>query len=114
MIGLVVRFDIRDQEAARAFDELTADAVAMIRAREPGTLVYATHPVDSEPLARVFYELYADDAAFRAHEQAPHVVEFHARKNPLLAAEPRVEFLGHGPATGLPLDRGSAGASSDR
>ncbi len=112
MFGLVVRFDIRDEDAARAFDALTAEAVAAIREREPGTLVYATHAVDGDPLARVFYELYADDDAFQAHEHAPHVIDFHARKNPLLAAERRVEFLTPGPAAGLPLDRGGSGTQA--
>ena len=99
MIALVVRFDVRDAEAAAQFDELTAEAVAQIRAREPGTLVYATHVVREAPLSRVFYEVYADEAAFRAHEEAAHVIGFHRRKAPLLAGDPRVEFLAPGPAT---------------
>ena len=101
MVGLFVRFDLRDEQSAARFDELTAVAVAVIAAEEPGTLVYATHAVRNEPLARVFYEIYADEAAFQAHERAPHVVEFHARKNPLLVREPRVEFFTPGPGTGL-------------
>jgi len=101
-ICLFVRFDLRDEESAARFDQLTAVAVATIAAEEPGTLVYATHAVRDEPLARVFYEAYADEAAFQAHEHAPHVVDFHARKNPLLIGEPRVEFFTPGPGTGLP------------
>ncbi|WP_412541205.1 antibiotic biosynthesis monooxygenase [Longispora sp. K20-0274] len=93
MFALVVRFDCRDEAAAAEFDELTARAVAQITANEPGTLLYATHHVEGEPLARVFYEVYRDRVAFQAHEDAPHVREFHARKNPLLVGEPRVEFL---------------------
>jgi quinol monooxygenase YgiN len=100
--ALVVRFDVRDERAAERFDELTAVVVARIRTAEPGTLVYATHVVAAEPLARVFYEVYRDRAAFDAHERAPHVVDFHARKDPLLAGAPRVEFLAPGPAKGLP------------
>jgi quinol monooxygenase YgiN len=98
VIALVVRFDVRDETSARLFDELTARAVGEIREREPGTLVYATHAVRDAPLARVFYELYADEAAFLAHEEAPHVIDFHRRKDPLLAGPPRVEFLSPGPA----------------
>ena len=101
MIVLVVRFDVRDEAAAALFDRLTDEAVARIRAREPGTLVYATHAVREAPLARVFYEVYADEAAFRAHEEAAHVIEFHRRKAPLLAGEPRVEFLAPGPGTAV-------------
>jgi quinol monooxygenase YgiN len=100
--ALVVRFDVRDAAAAERFDELTAEVVAQIVAKEPGTLVYATHAVPDQPSARVFYELYRDRNAFDAHERAPHVIEFHARKDPLLAGPPRVEFLGPGPAKGLP------------
>lgn len=105
MIGLVVRFDLRDGVAAARFDGLAATVVERIRAAEPGTLVYATHTVAGEPLARVFYEVYADDAAFDAHEEAPHVREFHAAKADCLAGPPRVEHLaaGPGPSKGLPV-----------
>lgn len=101
MFALVVRFNIRDDESAVRFDELTVQAVAQITAKEPGTLVYATHRVDGEPLARIFYEVYADDAAFQAHEVAEHVIAFHAAKNSLLVSH-RVEFLAPGAAKGLP------------
>ena len=101
MFVLVVRFDCRDEASAHRFDELTAEVVREITEKEPGTLVYATHAVHGEPLARVFYEVYRDRAAFDAHEQALHVVDFHARKAALLAAPPRVEFFTPGPTTGL-------------
>jgi quinol monooxygenase YgiN len=100
MFALVVRFDCRDQAAADRFDELTAEVVGRIREREPGTVLYATHLVHDEPLARVFYEIYRDREAFAAHEAADHVREFHARKDPLLVGR-RVEFLSPGSATGL-------------
>jgi quinol monooxygenase YgiN len=102
MFALVVRFDIRDAEAAAQFDALTSQAVEQIEANEPGTLVYATHQIQGEPLARVFYEVYADKAAFQAHEQAEHVKAFHAAKDPLLAGEARAEFLTPGPVKGVP------------
>jgi quinol monooxygenase YgiN len=100
-IALVVRFDLPDQETARQFDQLTADAVAQITSKEPGTLMYVTHVLTGEPLSRLFYEVYADEAAFQEHERAPHVRDFHARKNPLLVGEARVEFLTPGPQKGL-------------
>jgi quinol monooxygenase YgiN len=95
MFALVVRFDCRDEAAAARFDELTAAAVQQIAANEPGTLLYATHTVDGDPLARVFYEVYRDREAFDDHEAAEHVVRFHAEKDPLLAGT-RVEFLAPG------------------
>ena len=39
-----------------------------VKANEPGTLVYASHTVEGQPLQRIFYELYRDEAAFEAHE----------------------------------------------
>ena len=97
--ALVVRFDCRDEAAAARFDELTEAAVRQITDREPGTLVYATAAVEREPLARVFYEVYRDRDAFRAHEDAEHVQRFHAQKDPLLT-NTRVEFLTPGAAKG--------------
>lgn len=98
MYCLLVRFRVQDEAAARRFDELTATAVAEITAKEPGTLVYATHRSHDEPLSRVFYEAYRDDDAFQAHERAPHVIDFHARKAGLLAGPPVVEVLTLGPS----------------
>lgn len=98
MIGIVVRFDIRDRDAAREFDRLTEVAVEQVRDLEPGTLVYATHRVQGDELARVFYEVYTDEAALQAHEDAAHVKAFHAAKDPLLARPPRVELVQPGPA----------------
>jgi quinol monooxygenase YgiN len=100
MFALVVRFDCRDEAAAARFDQLTAEVVDQITVKEPGTLLYATHSVDGEPLARVFYEVYRDRDAFQTHEAADHVVRFHTEKDPLVAGR-RVEFLTPGSSTGL-------------
>jgi len=103
MYCLLVRFRVLDEVAARRFDQLTATAVAEITANEQGTLVYATHRPQDEPLTRVFYEVYRDDEAFQAHEHAPHVIDFHARKAELLAGPAEVEVLTLGPFRGWPL-----------
>ena len=108
MIGIVVRFDVRDEAAGEVFDELTAEVLVAIEAEEPGTQVYATQRLRDDPLARVFFEVYADEEAFAAHEAAPHVRSFHARKDPLLSGPPRVEFFLPGPAKGLPARESSA------
>jgi quinol monooxygenase YgiN len=89
---LVVRFDLPDDTTARAFDELTAHAVPLIRAHEPGTLVYEPHAVESEPLARVFYEVYLDREAHAEHERQPHTMTFLAGIRALVTTM-RVELL---------------------
>ncbi len=103
MIALVVRFDLRDANAAARFDALTVQLVESVRAEEPGTLVYATHTVDGEPLARVFYEMYEDQAAKQAHEATEHVRAFLAERAELLAGR-RVEFLSPSAAVGVPRE----------
>jgi quinol monooxygenase YgiN len=92
MFALVVRFDLRPG-VEDDFDRLVAITTARIRSEEPGTLLYLCHRVQGAPSARVFYELYRDDAAFQAHEVATHIKEFHARRKPFMAGPERVEFL---------------------
>jgi quinol monooxygenase YgiN len=59
-----------------AFDALVARTLEGIHRHEPGTLVYVSHTDASDPLRRVFYELYTDRAAFEAHERHDHVRTF--------------------------------------
>ncbi|MGI5181838.1 putative quinol monooxygenase [Dactylosporangium sp. CA-152071] len=74
--ALVVRFRLHDDVAAKGFDALVARTTPEIERLEAGTLAYVVHSVPGEPLIRVFYELYADRAAFDAHEQQPHTKRF--------------------------------------
>ena len=98
MFALVVRFDLPDPQAAAAFDDLVRQVLPGIRAEEPGTLVYDTHTVEDEPLARVFYEVYSDRAAHAAHEARPGTAEFLAQVGTLVSSV-RVEFLAPVPGT---------------
>lgn len=92
MFGLTVRFDLKDEDAAQGFDHLVAETAPGIREQEPGTLLYAVHTVEDAPLARVFYEMYADREAFEAHESQPHTKRFLSERDQYIA-ETRVEFL---------------------
>lgn len=65
--GLVVRFALKPGRAD-AFDALVRDTVTGIAANEPRTLAYAVHALDGEPDIRIFYELYASEAALAEHE----------------------------------------------
>jgi quinol monooxygenase YgiN len=96
---LLVTFRLRDEAAAAEFDAVVEEAVPQI-ASEPGTLVYATHMTDEEPLSRIFYEVYRDIEAWRLHGEAPYVASFLARAEELLAEPPDVQVLEVGPFTG--------------
>jgi quinol monooxygenase YgiN len=76
MFGLVVRFELKDEASAKAFDGLVSETAPKIQSDEPGTLLYLVHEVEGAPLSRVFYELYRDREAFDAHESQEHVKHF--------------------------------------
>src|SRR5258708_37906382 len=86
MFGLCVRFTCKDQASAEAYDKLVAETIEAIKADEPGTLVYASHLVEGQPLQRIFYELYKDKAAFEAHEAAPHTRRYPDQRRQYLAS----------------------------
>ena len=92
MFGLMVRFTCKDQASAEAFDQLVSQTIKKIRESEPGTLVYAAHRVEGQPLQRIFYELYQDRAAFDAHEEQEHTRRFLGARDDLLASI-EVDFL---------------------
>lgn len=86
MFGLCVRFTCKDESSAEAYDRLVAETVEGIKANEPGTLVYASHLVEGQPLQRIFYELYQDKAAFEAHGAAPHTRRYLDQRDQYLAS----------------------------
>src|SRR2546430_10183965 len=86
MFGLCVRFTCKDEASADAYDRLVAETIEAIKTGEPGTLVYASHLVDGQPLQRIFYELYKDKAAFEAHEAAPHTRRYLAERGQYLTS----------------------------
>jgi len=89
--GIAVRFDLPDARALAAFDELVADVLPGFAADEPGTLQYVVNAVRGEPLARVFYEEYAE-GGHAAHEARPATAAFLDRVRELVAGV-RVEVL---------------------
>jgi quinol monooxygenase YgiN len=81
--GLVVRFTVKEGSEDE-FDRLVEATVAEIGRHEPGTLLYAVHTVEGEPLVRIFYELYRNHDAFLAHEEQPHTRHFLGQRDRLL------------------------------
>jgi quinol monooxygenase YgiN len=86
MFGLCVRFTCKNEASAQAYDRLVAETIEGIKTGEPGTLVYASHLVEGQPLQRIFYELYSDKTAFEAHGTAPHTRRYLAERDQYLAS----------------------------
>jgi len=63
-----------------ALAALLAEQAAVVRQAEPGCLVYRPHRSTTDPELFLFYEAYADDAAFDAHRKAPHLAAFRERR----------------------------------
>ncbi|WP_345557547.1 putative quinol monooxygenase [Nonomuraea rosea] len=82
----MVRFTCKDEASTTAFDTLVGETIEAIRRHEPGTIVYASHRVDGQPLQRIFYELYRDRDAFDAHERTEHTRRFLTAREDLLAS----------------------------
>lgn len=92
MYALLVRFELEEGHE-NAFDDLVDKTLRDIEANEPETIVYLSHASPDRSNERVFYELYADDAAFDAHEQADHVRRFLTERQQHLRGEPEVSVL---------------------
>lgn len=89
--GIAVRFDLPDASALTTFDGLVAEVLPGIRDEEPGTLTYAVHAVDGEPLARLFFETYTA-SGHADHEARPQTARFLERVRQLVSGV-RVEHL---------------------
>ena len=64
-----------------ALAALLSEQAAAVRAAEPGCLVYRVHRSTTDPELFLFYETYADDAAFDVHKKAPHLAAFRQRRD---------------------------------
>lgn len=63
-----------------ALQALLVEQAAVVRAAEPGCLVYRVHRSTTDPEVFLFYEAYVDDAAFDAHRSAPHLAAYRQRR----------------------------------
>ena len=63
-----------------ALAALLAEQAAVVRKAEPGCLVYRPHRSTKDPDLFVFYEMYADDAAFELHRNAPYLAAYRQRR----------------------------------
>jgi quinol monooxygenase YgiN len=63
-----------------ALAALLVEQAAVVRKAEPGCLAYRVHRSTRDPLLFLFYETYADDAAFDLHRNAPHLAAFRRRR----------------------------------
>jgi quinol monooxygenase YgiN len=78
-----------------ALAALLAEQAAAVRSAEPGCLIYRVHRSTTDPELFLFYEMYADAAAFDVHRRSPHIAAYRQRreKEGLTAAPAEVEVF---------------------
>ena len=59
---------------------LLSEQCGVIRGSEPGGLAYRLHRATDYPDVFLFYETYADAAAFPLHRQLPHLGAYRKRR----------------------------------
>ncbi|HKZ97065.1 MAG TPA: putative quinol monooxygenase [Hyphomicrobiaceae bacterium] len=91
MFVVVVFFDAQPEHSGSVRAALLEHARATLE-REPGCRKYdvAADPVDGS--AFLLYEIFDDEAAFRAHREMPHYAEFAVLVEPWTAAKRVLTF----------------------
>lgn len=90
MPSVIATIKVKDDKIEEAKTFL-ADLCKQTLANEEGTLAYVAHQRKDDPTTFIFYEKYADDAAFAAHGEnlKAHGQGFAA----ILAGAPEIVFL---------------------
>jgi quinol monooxygenase YgiN len=89
MITFVTRVRVRPGDAA-AFEAVITEMTAKVRENEPGALHYGFGASIDEPNVYVVVEVYADEAAFKAHWETDYIRPSLARTTPLIEAPPEI------------------------
>ena len=63
-----------------ALAALLTEQAGVVLAAEPGCHAYRVHRSTRDPLLFLFYETYADDAAFELHRKATHLAAYRQRR----------------------------------
>ena len=88
---LVVNCRIRAGQIDRLMKELLANAAAA-RETEPGCLQFDVLVDPKDPAKLMLYEVYKDEAAFEAHQQASHFKRYLEQGVPLLESRERTVY----------------------
>jgi len=84
---------------ADALAALLAEQCGVVRRSEPGCLEYRLHRAKDDPQAFLFYETYADDAAFDVHRASPHLADYRRRREAAGLLDGAVEVVVYRPLT---------------
>ena len=92
MIGIVATLKIQDGKNAE-FEAAFKEAMAAVRANEPGNLFYELVKSRTDPTSYKVLEGYKDDAAIAAHRDSAHYKALAPKLGPCMAGRPEIELL---------------------
>jgi quinol monooxygenase YgiN len=69
------------------------DMIKQVRAAEPGCEAYIVHKSAKDPLQYIWFEKYADQAAFDNHRKTDHMKAMFPRISPMLDGAPELEMM---------------------
>ena len=91
-MNVVARIKVKagtEDEAEAAFRK----QIDYVTREEPGTLEYVMHRLKKDPTVFLFYERYADAAAFDKHGKSPAMQELFGKLQSILAGPPVIEIF---------------------
>jgi quinol monooxygenase YgiN len=92
-IGVVVTLTMQPGKGP-AFEDAMRAFIPVVKAHEPGTLIYTLAKDDKGPVDEyVMIEHYATQADLDAHGKTAHFMEFVGKIGPLLAGPPKMQRL---------------------
>jgi quinol monooxygenase YgiN len=77
MVTVIARMKMKEGKEDDAVRSVTKMAEAVAK-NEPGALAYVAHRSVDNPSEIIFFEVYQDEDAFKAHRQTPHMGEMGA------------------------------------
>lgn len=92
MLTVIARLQVQPGTEA-AFEAEAAKMTEHVKANEPGTTVYLCYRSQADPTTYVFYEQYADQAAFGAHGTSEAMQAFFGAMKGILAGRPQIEMF---------------------
>lgn len=92
MIGVIATLKIQDGKADE-FESVFRDLAAQVRSLEPGNVAYQLCRSRTEPNTYKVLELYADEAALKAHGASDHFKAAGPKLGAVLGGRPDVEYL---------------------
>lgn len=105
MITFVAHCPVKP-ECAEAFEAAMAEMAGNVRQHEPGAIYYEFSRSVDEPNVFLVIEVYADEAAFKAHWKTDFIRPSIAKTQPLMDGPPRIrQYVSPGTQPAAPPER---------